>query len=162
MIQQFSNFVNKIFFHKSLAFSPGINHHSPMGLIATNSKSKEDKDQFSPASTFMELIEYDADAQTMDITFKSGSKIRYIEVYPSTFLSFKQSPTHNSYYSRAIKGNLQSVKIVDKSIGTEQSTPLKKVSREENLDRGLKSQQSRAKRITGTVQRAIDAAGVVA
>lgn len=131
-----------------------------MGLIATNAKSKEGKEKFSPASTFMELIEYDEDAQTMDITFKSGTKIRYIEVYPSTFLSFKQSPTHNSYYARAIKGNLQSVKIVDNSIGTQKSTPFKKVTREEDLDSGLKSQQSKRKRTIGTVERALNAAAV--
>lgn len=131
-----------------------------MGILTTNRSRKSDNDKFSPSSTFLEVIEYDEQNKTMDITFKSGSKIRYVEVYPSTFMAFKQSPTHSAFYARAIKGNLQSVKIVDNSIGTQKSTPLKRVQREEPLDRGLERQISRRDRIAGTVERALNAATV--
>lgn len=132
-----------------------------MAGIATGGVTNQGKgDKFSPASSFLELVEYDPSDLTMDITFKSGAKHRYFRVYPSTFLSFKQSPTHDSYYARAIKGNLMSAKLVDASIGRNTSTPLKTVKKEHTLDAGLRKQQSTNDRIAGTVARAINAAGI--
>lgn len=118
----------------------------------------QEKDTFAPSSTFIETVIYDPEAKSMDITFRSGSKVRYVDVNPSTFLTFKQSPTHSAFYARAIKGNLQSVKIVDNSIGTQSSTPLKHVQRTDKLNAGLKREQARNERIYGTVDRAINAA----
>lgn len=129
-----------------------------MATILTGGVGRGEKDTFAPSSSFIETVSYDWDAQAMDITFRTGSKIRYIGVNPSTFHAFKQSPTHSAFYARAIKGNLQSVKIIDSSIGTQSSTPLKKVQREQDLDTGLKREQSRNERIWGTVDRAINAA----
>jgi hypothetical protein len=124
-----------------------------MGLLTTK-KTDTKKDIFAPASSFIEKVEYDPDGKTMDIHFHSGSKIRYIEVYPATFQSFKASPTHSAFYARAIKGNLQSVKIIDNSIGTQKSEPLKTIKKEEPLDTGFREQEARRKRIAGTVARA--------
>jgi hypothetical protein len=121
-----------------------------MAILTTSALDINEKEKFSPASSFMESIEYDPKEKTMDISFKSGTKIRYVGVYSSTYLSFKQSPTHDSYYARGIKGNLQSVKIIDNSIGTNKSEPLKKTKREGKLNVGLRADD----RIAGTVARA--------
>lgn len=129
-----------------------------MGILTSGSNAEKQKDTFSPASSFIELVEYDSKNRTMDITFHKGSKIRYINVFPSTYQTFKQSPTHSAYYARAIKGNLQSVKIIESDIGTEKSEPLKTINKEQPLDRGLKQQQAREQRINGTIARALNAA----
>lgn len=128
-----------------------------MGSVATGSAKLGKSEKFSPASKFIELVEYDPVANTMDLTFKSGTKYRYLEVYPTTFLSFKQSPTFDSFYARAIKGNVQSVKLIDKGIGREKSEPLKKNTDRRTLDAGLRKQQAHEQRIAGTVARAFAA-----
>jgi hypothetical protein len=117
-------------------------------------KALNKAEKFSPASTFIEAVEYNPKENSMDITFKSGSKRRYLDVSPVTFLSFKQSPTFDSYYARAIKGNLSSVPLIDASIGREKSVPLNKIKREGTLDRGFKVQQGKSVRRVGTVSRA--------
>lgn len=126
-------------------------------MLPGNVSGTNKLDKFSPASTFISLVEYNPKERTMDITFHSGSKIRYIDVSPTTFMSFKQSPTHSAYYARAIKGNVQSVKLVDNAIGYNKSTPLKKDREEQALDKGLRHQIARIKRIDGTVNRAFQA-----
>lgn len=128
-----------------------------MGSVATGSAKLAKLEKFSPASTFIELVEYDPGAHTMDLTFKTGTKIRYLDVSPTTFLSFKQSPTFDSYYARAVKGNLQSVKLIDRGIGRTKSAPLDRVKKEHSLDAGLRKQEARSKRIAGTVARAFSA-----
>ncbi len=128
-----------------------------MGIVATGGVATDKKESFSPASSFIELVEYDPTQNAMEITFKSGSKFRYFRVFPTTFLSFKQSPTHDAFYTHAIKGNLMSAKLVDKSIGRKISAPLNHKPKEHALDTGLKSQQARNERIRGTVARALTA-----
>jgi len=118
-----------------------------MGTVATGAINLTKPEKFAPASKFIGEIEYDPKNETMDITFKSGSKYRYLDVSPMTFLSFKSSPTQDSYYARAIKGNIQSVKLIDQGIGREKSTPLDKVHDRRTLDQGLKKME-------GTVARA--------
>lgn len=126
-----------------------------MAGIATGAPKKaEKKETFSPASSFLELVEYDPAAKTLDITFRTGTKHRYLQCYPATFESFKQSPTHSAFYARAIKGNLPAVKLIDNNIGRQESTPLRKVKKEQTLNAGLRKQQSGADRIAGTVARA--------
>lgn len=124
-----------------------------MGIL-TSGANADEKENFSPASSFIELVEYDPENRTMDITFRSGSKIRYVDVFQNTFLSFKQSPTHSAFYARAIKGNLQSVKIISNDIGTQKASPLKTITKEQPLDTGLRKQIARTERIAGTVARA--------
>lgn len=119
-----------------------------MASLGPNATTDTTKEKFSPSSKFIELVEYDPKANTMDVTFHSGSKVKYLRVFPATFLSFKQSPTHDAYYSRAIKGKLMSVKLVDKNIGRKEGSPLKVVKKEKTLNVGLKQ------RIAGTVARA--------
>lgn len=123
-----------------------------MALVATGSASLAKREKFAPASKFIAAVEYDPVAKTMDVMFKSGTKTRYLEVYPTTYLSFKQSPTFDSFYARAIKGNLQSVKLIDGGIGTQKSSPLKKVHDRRTLDAGIRKQQ----RTIGTVNRAFE------
>lgn len=125
-----------------------------MGIVATGVQKVGKPEKFAPASKFIETVEYDPKGSTMDITFKSGSKYRYLDVSPVTFLSFKSSPTFDSYYSRAVKGNLQSVKLVDAGIGREKSAPLKKIKEVNFLDTGLRKQLARRNSIAGTVARA--------
>lgn len=112
----------------------------------------KDADQFSPKSSFLENVKYDRKANALDITFKSGSMRRYLSVSPSTFETFKQSPDHSSFYARAIKGNLSSVPVYEKTIGRNKSEPLKKVYDRRTLDAGIKRQ-----RTAGTVNRAFGA-----
>lgn len=130
-----------------------------MGIL-TGTIGADGVDKFTPASTFIEVVEYDPKAKTMDITFRSGTKTRYIDVYPTTYLAFKMSPTHSAFYTRAIKKNLQSIQIVSGGIGTQKSEPLKKITRSQTLDTGLKHQQARQQKVIGTVARAINDAGI--
>lgn len=95
----------------------------------------------------MEHVKYDRKANTLDITFKSGSVHRYLFCFPATFQTFKESPDHSSYYSRAIKGRMASVPIVKKDIGRPLKGPLKTPRQRRTLDAGIK-------RVTGTVKRA--------
>ncbi len=125
-----------------------------MGSVATGAVRASKPEKFAPASKFISTVDYNPKEQTMDITFKSGSKYRYLEVSPVTFMSFKASPTIDSFYSRAIKGNVQSVKLVDAGIGREKSQPLKKIQEVNFLDSGLRKQQARRNSIAGTVARA--------
>ncbi len=125
-----------------------------MASIATDSAKLGPSEKFSPGSKFIGVVEYRADAKTMDITFKTGTKIRYLDVDRVTFLSFKQSPTFDSYYSRAIKGNLQSTKLVDQGIGRQKSAPLQTIKEDKDLNAGLKKQEARQEKIYGTVDRA--------
>jgi hypothetical protein len=140
-----------------LFFDAFIATFQPMGIVATGGVDLSKPEKFSPGSKFIELVEYNPKDNTMDLTFRSGSKRRYLQVFPTTFLSFKQSPTIDAFYARAIKGNLMSVSLVDKNIGRKESTPLKPVKKERTLDPGLKSQQSRNERIAGTIARAFSA-----
>lgn len=105
------------------------------------------KETFSPRSSFIELVDYDARASAMDIHFKSGSVKRYLNCFPATFLSFKQSPTHDAYYSKLIKGRMASVTIKSANIGRQRSHPLKALTKRRSLNAGVKW-------IAGTVARA--------
>ena len=133
-----------------------------MAGIATGPTKKAEgkKDTFSPASSFLELVEYDPQTRTLDITFRSGSKHRYLQCYPATFSSFKDCQNHSVYYARAIKGNLPAVKLIDNTIGRNESAPLKQVKKEHTLDAGLRKQQAGLDRINGTIARAFAAAGL--
>jgi hypothetical protein len=131
-----------------------------VAILTSGNRGLGEKDSFSPASSFIELVEFDENGKTMDITFRSGSKIRYVNVYPSTFLSFKKSPTHSAYYARAVKGNLMSAKIVDQGIGRKDSMPMQKMKKENLLDAGLAKHLARRAKITGTVTRALNAAAI--
>lgn len=103
-------------------------------------------DEFAPKSSFMENVKYDRKANTLDITFKSGSIHRYLFCFPATFETFRQSPDHSSFYARAIKGKLMSVPIQKHTIGREKSHALKAFKQRRTLDAGIK-------RIAGTVAR---------
>lgn len=129
-----------------------------MGSIATGVETLRKAEKFSPDSKFIELVEYNPKEKTMDITFRSGTRVRYLSVNLNTYLSFKTSPTIDSFYARAIKGNIQSVKLVDQGIGRQKSEPLKKVHDRRTLDAGLAKQQTREQRTHGTVARAFAAA----
>jgi hypothetical protein len=133
-----------------------------MGTLAASKTDSGEKDKFSPASKFIELVEYDPKTMQMDVTFKSGSKHKYFLIYPSTFLSFKKSPSHDAFFSRALKGTAMSIKIIDANIGRKESAPLKKVKKEHHLDRGIRDQNARNKWIAGTVARAFNAGSVSA
>ncbi len=130
------------------------------GSLTDVSSPSKGFEKFAPQSKFMSEIAYNPKDNSMDITFHSGTKIHYIQVTPTTFLSFKSSPTHDAYYSRAIKGNLPSSKIIDKSIGRNKSAPLKEVNA---LDRGLGKKTGLlnngpgTKPVYGTVNRAFAA-----
>jgi len=113
-------------------------------LPSTTSSSDN---SFTPKSSFIELASYDAAANVMTLTFKTGSQYKYLNVGLSTWLSFKQSPDHSSYYSRAIKGNLSSIPVTRKVIGKKTDSPLHKIKQERTLTthghterKGFKSQ----------------------
>ncbi len=131
-----------------------------MGMIAGAHNLTTAKERFAPASSFLETVEYDPLQRTMDITFKTGAKHRYFQIYPSTFLAFKQSPSHSTYYARAIKGNLAGSKIISADIGRKDSTPLKHDAREHHLDRGIKEQRTRKQEQFGTAHRAFSNAAI--
>ncbi len=129
-------------------------------IQAANNSASQQKERFAPASSFLETVEYDPQQRTMDITFKTGSKHRYFMVFPATFASFKQSPSHSTYYARAIKGNLMGTKIIAHDIGRKKSTPLKTDTREHYLDRGIKEQRTRKQKQFGTAHRAFSNAAI--
>jgi len=118
-----------------------------MATIAGADLGDSKTDEFTPKSSFLESVKFDRKANTLDITFKSGSMRRYISVFPSTYESFRQSPDHGSFFARAIKGQLSSAPIVNKDIGRQRTTALKKVTQRRVLNAGIK-------RIAGTVARA--------
>src|SRR6185436_9174833 len=99
-----------------------------MATIAGADLGDSKTDEFTPKSSFLESVKFDRKANTLDITFKSGSMRRYISVFPSTYESFRQSPDHGSFFARAIKGQLSSAPIVNKDIGRQRTTALKKVT----------------------------------
>lgn len=106
------------------------------------------KDKFSPTSQFMALVEYDSAALTMDIHFHSGTHKRYLYCFPTTYQSFKESPTHDAYFSKAIRGRLSSITIKDASIGKQQKSPLKAIKQRRHIEHGVNKWQA------GTVARA--------
>lgn len=128
-----------------------------MASIAQNKTSKQ-HDGFSPSSSFIELVEYDAKNQSMKITFTSGTVKQYQNVGQSAYLSFKQSPTHDAYFNKMIRGKLPSSTIVDASIGKKVTSPLHKNKRQGKLDNGL-SRQGLNATLSGTVNRALAGAG---
>lgn len=142
----------------TLVFAPNNGYIFSMGSVATGSAKLGKLEKFAPTSKFIASVEYDSVGKTLDLTFTSGSKYRYIDVTPVTFLSFKQSPTIDAFYARAIKGNLQSVKLIDQGIGREKSAPLDRVRKEHDLDTGTRKQESIRKQIAGTVNRAFQPA----
>src|ERR1700689_2435238 len=93
--------------------------------------AKEDK--FTPSSSFLELAQYDAEQYVMTLTFKTGSSYRYLWVFPTIWQSFKESPSHSSYYTKMIKGKLLNVAVKKSNTGRVESTPLHK----HQIKRGL-------------------------
>lgn len=85
--------------------------------MTTLNQSPTTKEQFSPKSSFIALVEYDKAKSQLDITFKTGSLHRYVFVFPTVYQSFKESPNHSVYYAKAIKGKLKSIKLISKTIG---------------------------------------------
>lgn len=118
-----------------------------MATIAGLPEADAKGDEFQSKSSFLENVKYDRKNNAMDVTFKNGSVRRYLSVFPSTFENFKQSPSHSSYFARAVKGKLTSAPVVSKNIGRQQTTALKKLTQRRVLDAGTK-------RIQGTVARA--------
>ena len=114
----------------------------PNAAVQTNGK-----DQFSPRSSFLELVEYDSKAYTLDIHFKSGSQYRYLFDFPASYTTFKESPTHDAYFSKAIRGKYLSVPIKSHKIGRQEHTPLKAIQKRRTLKNGNQW-------IAGTVARA--------
>lgn len=106
------------------------------------------KEKFSPASKFMSLVEYDPKSMVMDIHFMSGTHKRYLQCFPATFQTFKESPTHDAYFSKVIRGRLMSVTILDAGIGRQKKSPLQAVKQRRTLEHGLNKWQA------GTVARA--------
>src|SRR5580704_2809976 len=91
-------------------------------------------DSFVPKSSFIEKCEYDEAQYQMTVTFKGGkNQTKYLYVYPATWLSFKQSPDHSSFYSKAIKGKLLSVNVIKHTLGKRRDEPLK----QHKIDRPL-------------------------
>jgi hypothetical protein len=83
------------------------------------------KNKFAPASSFLELCEYDPKEQSLDITFKSGSKRRYHNVSSVAFQSFQTSPDHSSFYANAIKGGFVSTPLQAHPVGRVKKQALK-------------------------------------
>src|ERR1700719_3328488 len=104
-------------------------------MSALNSTAKN-IDSFVPKSSFLLKCEYDETQRQMTLTFKTGGQYKYFYVFPATWMSFKQSPNHSSYYSRAIKGKLMSVPVQKHNIGRQHSTPLK----QHKIKRGLNNE----------------------
>ena len=106
------------------------------------------KDRFTPSSKFMALVEYDSATHTLDIHFHSGTHKRYLYCFPATYLTFKESPTHDAFFSKILKGRLLSVTIKNASIGRQIKSPLKAVRQRRHMEHGTVKWQS------GTVARA--------
>lgn len=103
--------------------------------MAYLSKNKQDgkKDKFKPKVSWMQNCEWDSESKTMTITFDNGSQYAYQDVSMPTWQSFKESPDHGTYYSRAIKGRIASVPITKQPVGQKKSSPLKKVTQRKTL-----------------------------
>src|ERR1700719_1828491 len=105
-----------------------------MSLIQSNITDSIDK--FTPSSSFLELAEYDKKSYSMTLTFKNGNQYKYLWVFPTVWATFKQSPDHSSYYSRAIKGKLLAVALKKSNTGQMKSTPLHKHQTKRGLNNG--------------------------
>lgn len=121
-----------------------------MASLPTTGNADPKRDEFSPASSFIEHVRYDRKANTLDVMFKSGSIHRYLFCFPATFETFRQSPDHSSFYARAIKGKLMSVPIQKHTIGRQESHALKHVNQRRTLNAGIQ----RSEPVAGTVARA--------
>lgn len=96
-------------------------------------KQEQDTNKFKPKASWLQNCEYDPKSKSMTITFDNGSQYKYIDVDKGLWESFKSSPDHGTYYSRAIKGKVSSVAITRLPIGQKKSTPLKKVTTRKTL-----------------------------
>jgi hypothetical protein len=91
-------------------------------------------ESFTPRSSFLEKCEYDSSARSLTITFKTGSSFKHLFVYPTTWLSFKTSPDHSSFYANAIRGKFSAIPIVRRDVGKKKSAPLHKVKLKRTLE----------------------------
>lgn len=119
-----------------------------MATLPEAATQAQPTDEFTPRSSFIEHVKYDRQSNTMDITFKSGSVHRYLFCFPATFETFRQSPDHSSFYAKAIKGKLMGIPVIKKTVGKNESHPLKAAHQKRSLDDGI------PKRTAGTVARA--------
>lgn len=92
--------------------------------------------KFEPNSSFLMAVEYDPNAKAMTITFKNGTQYKYLSIFPATFESFRLSPDHSSFYTKAIKGKSLSVPVVQKAIGRQHRTALSQPKQRRTLKHG--------------------------
>jgi hypothetical protein len=100
-----------------------------------------EKIRFSPASKFIELVEYtpsNTSLGILDVTFKNGTVIRAPWCFKLTFESWRESPTHDAYFSKAIKGRMLFVTLRRHTHGKQISSPLQKAKQRRHLESGLK------------------------
>jgi len=83
----------------------------------------------------------------MDVHFKSGSQHRYLYFFPVTYQTFKESPDHDSFYAKTVRGKFLSIKIRNHNVGKNVSHPLHQKTQRRTLDHGKPW-------IAGTVARA--------
>lgn len=107
-----------------------------MATFPNTTGQKAGKDEFSPRSDFMELCQYDGKANTLDVTFKSGSVYKYLNFFPTTYQAFKESSTHDAFFSKGIRGRFMSVAIQSAKIGRDEKSPLKEQTKRRTLNVG--------------------------
>lgn len=69
------------------------------------------KETFLPRSSNIDQVEYDSDAQTMTIQFKSGQSWEYTGVPHNVFLGIQNAPSAGSYFYRSIRNQYSSVEV---------------------------------------------------
>jgi hypothetical protein len=72
----------------------------------------------------------------MDVTFKTGSQIRYMFVYKPEFEAFKLSNNHSKHYATNVKGKKLSINLIGHKIGLKKSTPLQASKLKRSLKNG--------------------------
>ena len=68
-------------------------------------------------SSFLMHVAYEAASFQMTVTMKNGAQYVYFMVYPNTYEDWTQAKNKGEFYAKSIKGQHQSTRVVNKSIG---------------------------------------------
>ncbi len=65
-----------------------------------------------PNSSWLQSVSYDPESLRMTITTKEGASWQHAQVYPAQFTELQLHPSKGSYYTKNIKGQHPTTKII--------------------------------------------------
>jgi hypothetical protein len=77
-------------------------------------------------SSFLQHVSYDPSAFQMTVTMKNGAQYLYFMVYPTIMEQWIQAQSKGEFYTKVVKGQHQSTRIISKNIGKKVSHTGKK------------------------------------